>query len=789
MNTCNTDTVLYELRVSSSRPPPHSATPSSTCHPSLSRRHHQKTIVFNGISANSWLFPIGLRQKDPRVTIKPREKSELRPRFGNGDCENPGPVTKRTSRVKDEQGTQSYETASDKGSSAEQNASGVETADAKLPGDNKNSDTNCSGDIRAQSAPATAANMRTLTSYEYDSIWERVPKRPQSTGSVFIVRKRNLPTGLGRHEYLQGRHIRSRLKETEAEESDEDRSVKLKPRPFTAPGPRKTRFSDQNRVWSSRLQNRPFSHAGVRGRELQPREHTTFPKPIVPFNASVDLVVTSFHYPKASPNSAPSDAWGEEASAEKAEDVNKTTYAPRPKTKSATYRRSAHHGGDAVDTIDDIKRSYLRRAKSAPPKVRSMDFSSSNTPPSANPREPSLYWRARSAYHKRVMTYGQDEIPDPSSEPTQNPCGSLWRPLMVGEDAGLMQHSAGCPYKCKGCFKACLVSADFMDKARAEKQLRKKEEEVLARQKRVPSATPRFLVRPPVVSRHRAKVNDPQNIVSIALAKSQPLYRVVHANQESKSGQTVVNSSGKAGSSVMDKSDTKEPGSEPKDQETNADVSKSGHTVVNSSGKAESSVMDKSDTKEPGSEPKDQETNADVSKSGHTVVNSSGKAGSSVMDKSDTKEPGGEPKNQETNADVSKSGHTVVNSSGKAGSSVMDKSDTKEPGSEPKDQETNADVSKSGHTVVISPGKAESGVMDKRDTKEPGSEPKDQETNAYNIERENERNASNPNKDDVKNANDVDATANNNGTKSDIDDRTSQNTLVRTKRKCRCEQN
>ena len=99
----------------------------------------------------------------------------------------------------------------------------------------------------------------------------------------------------------------------------------------------------------------------------------------------------------------------------------------------------------------------------------------------------------------------------------------------------MMQHSAGCPYKCKGCFKACLVSEDYLQKARAQKVLREKQE---ARQAR---GLGRGLVKP-VPHQYSVKVKDPRSLVSIALARSQPIYKLVYRESSNSRENTVKDS-------------------------------------------------------------------------------------------------------------------------------------------------------------------------------------------------------------------------------------------------------
>ena len=537
MKTRDTDTVLFKLRVSAPAPSSSSKaapfTNAMSC-PTSSRRQEQRTIVFNGISANSWLLPIGISHRDSLSARTALGKDDAQPKLkiSQSYCRP------ASGRLEPElQGTKTMDKDSD---SDEQ--------DDKRSGRECGSPSECEGTATDQGVTSSgpcAETTRTcaLTPDEFDSMWKRVSQRPQSTGRVFIVRRRNLPVGLGRHEYLQGQHLRSKFEEEPGESAEKAISIKPPPRPYTAPGRRQARMAEDKASCQ-----RPFSHTGVRGRWLPDHRIPSHPTPL---NSSIDLVVTSIHRSKTvdSTTTATTEEPPGEINAD--EDTAKERDPPRPKTTSASAGRS-RQPSDPMDTIEGIKRSYLQRARSAPPNMRSVDVSSTSSC-----RGPSLYWRARSAYHKKLLTYGPDEGPDPN-EPTQNVRGSLWRPLLVGEDGGVMQHSAGCPYKCKGCFKACLVSEDYLQKARAQKLLREKEE---ARKARGTGTHVK-----PVTHKYRMKIQDPNSVVSIALARSQPLYKLVyHGSSEdhvnpSKDCESVAKDAEKNGEVVNERDGVKQVG-------------------------------------------------------------------------------------------------------------------------------------------------------------------------------------------------------------------------------------
>ena len=56
----------------------------------------------------------------------------------------------------------------------------------------------------------------------------------------------------------------------------------------------------------------------------------------------------------------------------------------------------------------------------------------------------------------------------PTVKPRETRSGpSGLKPLLYSEDCAI-QHSAGCPYMCKGCFRACLASDNYVDESEKE---------------------------------------------------------------------------------------------------------------------------------------------------------------------------------------------------------------------------------------------------------------------------------------------------------------------------------
>lgn len=159
-------------------------------------------------------------------------------------------------------------------------------------------------------------------------------------------------------------------------------------------------------------------------------------------------------------------------------------------------------------SFSEMKIAYRDRVKSAPalltkPIPQDIQITQDKTKPKSVP----VYWRARTVYHRRQMANcGGEEFEDNFVYFTK---GSLLRPLMHSESTAL-KHSAGCPYKCKGCFRACLVSQDYYEKVKDQKRKRPKPK----------------LIRPSFYHRR---------IIELALAKLQPINKLIQNEQSEKS--------------------------------------------------------------------------------------------------------------------------------------------------------------------------------------------------------------------------------------------------------------
>ncbi|KAK0052814.1 hypothetical protein Bpfe_017668 [Biomphalaria pfeifferi] len=157
------------------------------------------------------------------------------------------------------------------------------------------------------------------------------------------------------------------------------------------------------------------------------------------------------------------------------------------RVQSAPAKTSSEFTNNIVTRDKDLVKDNVRTAKPFTEEKR--QFS-------------NMYWRARSSYHKKMTDTQMVNDADQNYMP---PKGTLLRPLLYNEDGAIMRHSAGCPYKCKECFKACLVSEDFMETQSRLKTVQK-------------------------VHVKRQNHPDPLTIVRRALARSQPLFKQVYGD-------------------------------------------------------------------------------------------------------------------------------------------------------------------------------------------------------------------------------------------------------------------
>ena len=115
-----------------------------------------------------------------------------------------------------------------------------------------------------------------------------------------------------------------------------------------------------------------------------------------------------------------------------------------------------------------------------------------STPAPPNAGNTTKFWPSRKDVHKskHMKNPGQED-----SGP-QSPRGSSLRPLLYSNDCEI-KHSAGCPYMCKGCFKACLASEDYIQRAKKMREDRDKKEKTQLRRRRKnvpPKDVPRITI-------------------------------------------------------------------------------------------------------------------------------------------------------------------------------------------------------------------------------------------------------------------------------------------------------
>ncbi|RUS90780.1 hypothetical protein EGW08_001491 [Elysia chlorotica] len=219
--------------------------------------------------------------------------------------------------------------------------------------------------------------------------------------------------------------------------------------------------------------------------------------------------------------------------------INKTKdKATDPSTKSPLCSASN------LDTVEAIRRSYLR-AQSAPPLASRADGAHTSENARINssllaPTQSGLddgrkfsspYWRARSAYHRRNADVNEAEASDLKSlefsgaHESSQLKGTLLRPLLYTSDSGFMKHSAGCPYKCKNCFRACLVSDDFAQKAQHRRQ------ELISKLREGDKTNANHDPISKRIYKHKEHRLDAIAIVQRALARNQPLFQRVYGGK------------------------------------------------------------------------------------------------------------------------------------------------------------------------------------------------------------------------------------------------------------------
>ena len=299
----------------------------------------------------------------------------------------------------------------------------------------------------------------------------KLPQRPKSSGSIMIIRHHPSPKGLNSDEVIQGVRLDKRSVEKKPEERQRPRSELARPSGGTVHrgGSRLTSAGRPHTAFGDKfLKRQPLQ------RKCESHEHP-----------NLELTIQSLELKRTARSSAP----------ETSGITDKSDFMTTNRLHSAFVPKNIYTSA-----------MFAKRAKSAPPNVRS-----DGTKPAMSNRGPVLYWRAKSAYHRKMLATSSDmewDITD-SSSPSYK--GSMLRPLMYCED-GELKHSAGCPYKCKGCFRACLVSKDYLEKMKKRKE-----------------APPRKSIKQrPMVKK------DARFVMHMALARNQPIYKIVHGDEDSQ---------------------------------------------------------------------------------------------------------------------------------------------------------------------------------------------------------------------------------------------------------------
>ena len=124
----------------------------------------------------------------------------------------------------------------------------------------------------------------------------------------------------------------------------------------------------------------------------------------------------------------------------------------------------------------EAKKEPSTRARSAPASMEIKRYNITEEGLCDTPRSPRtpIYWKTRSDYQKRQIAEHTKTELEPDT--VFIPRGSLLKPMMFS-NYKLLKHSAGCPYQCRGCFKACLTSTDYFQNIKEQKKKAKISEE------------------------------------------------------------------------------------------------------------------------------------------------------------------------------------------------------------------------------------------------------------------------------------------------------------------------
>ncbi|KAK6986245.1 hypothetical protein BgiMline_015881 [Biomphalaria glabrata] len=335
-----------------------------------------------------------------------------------------------------------------------------------------------------------------LTSYSIFQPKINLNPRPYTAGPRIIVQpKPKCPTGLTSHDVIQGRHLSkmpSSRNEQPLHHNDEiNFQVLLKDVKTSKVNINVESGQIKSRQTSTSAHSYRRQHKETR-EDSYGRPHTTpSTKRSVTFELNIKSILSI----------RPADVRAEDKAQENSTLIQNKRSSARIKkqrsdsdilelkrrVQSAPAKTSSEFTNNIVTRDKDLVKDNVRTAKPFIEEKR--QFS-------------NMYWRARSSYHKKMT---DTQIVNDSDQNYVPPKGTLLRPLLYNEDGAIMRHSAGCPYKCKECFKACLVSEDFMETQSRLKTVQK-------------------------VHVKRQNHPDPLAIVRRALARSQPLFKQVYGD-------------------------------------------------------------------------------------------------------------------------------------------------------------------------------------------------------------------------------------------------------------------
>ena len=460
----------------------------------------RKLITYRGISANSWLLPIGIRQRHPAKKIINHRihecidclRKKIKCHDAHIDRNNHRRYPPDDKAIEDKN---SFVVKYSEHSKNTTNAtSPIEPISAHLTEPVAYRDAELIKNLHKGKLRQKNANCL-INEEEFELMWKRVTQRPGHSGSLFVIRRhQSVPLGLSLYTFIQGRSILKAQKKRKAVVGANSNLSEF-PNAVYKLAP----TADSRELKTFNCQTKPTRHNrannAIRMTEKLYNNNLS----------SIELVINCIGVTAKSSNSVSHQIVDSHLSDESDEQPNKMK--------------------------NRFNQTLNLRAISAPPdRFSSQKISSfSNSIKHTSQTEPQLYWRTRSAYHKKQLFSNSEE----------STCiyGSSWRPLLQNENSIQMEHRAGCPYQCKCCFKACLVSSDFVQKIRDIQLHKEATDRVRAPNSFSDNNHNHFYMNKQdrltrSANRHRLRLQHPENIVSVALAQNQPLYQSIHSTSK-----------------------------------------------------------------------------------------------------------------------------------------------------------------------------------------------------------------------------------------------------------------